>query len=277
MSKSFSLLVVLCFTGTLFGQRVENILAEWSGEKIRINYQIPGSTDAELFHVTLKCIVDGRAEMTPRSVFGDVGFNVQGGRSLYTIIWDVSKDLEEVGQTRFSVNAELTGDLDDVTSPALRTTGEPVREIESLYIREEPVRRAGTGFPFERRTYFAYIGSVSSPFGLSVGMLNNWGFYSSFRFGGISGDRIRDLWYTAAAGGTKYIIGKEGLRMYGYAGIGISGESYEETYVGTRWTASFFTAEAGLQGVIGWFCLILGVEVQTTNGADLVFGAGVVF
>jgi hypothetical protein len=277
IQRIITFLAALSFFGAMYGQSVENIRAEVQNDKIRITYMITGATESQLFHVTLTCSMNGGSRFEPRSVVGDVGYNIQGGRPAYVIVWDVFKDLEEVGNAEFFVKVELTRDLDEVTTPGPVAEGQPIREADPIYLHEQNPLESTSKFPFQRRAYFSYMGSISSPIGLSVGMLNNWGFYSSFRFGGYTGDWIRNIWFTATAGATKYITGKERMRLYGYAGLGISGESYEDSFFDTRWTDSYFTVETGLHGVLGWFNLTLGVEYLTVYGADLVFGIGIIF
>ncbi|MCK4746346.1 MAG: hypothetical protein KAT15_04895, partial [Bacteroidales bacterium] len=103
-------------------------------------------------------------------------------------------------------------------------------------------------------------------------------FYGSFRFGGwVDYDVESDVWFTAVAGLTKYVLTRGKYRLHGYAGVGTTYEAYEEYTYDTSWTDSYFTIDAGIVNVIGRFNLTLGLEYQIEIGADIVFGVGVVF
>jgi hypothetical protein len=275
MKRFYALAVALSLFLSCYSQTVENIRVDTQGEEIRVTYRIGGSTESQLFNVTLSCSMDGGPRFEPASVMGDVGANIVGGKAVYTILWDVFEDVDEVGNAEFFVRVDLTKELDEVTTPEPVTSEQQVTEMDqSTSGTEEEISKP---LEFNRRVYIAYNGSLASPYGLSVGLIKNWGFYGSFRFGGYVDDWETNVWFTATAGATKYIIGNERFRLHGFAGLGASYESYEENVFYTSWTDSYFAAEAGLIGVIGFINLTLGVEYQTFYGADLVFGIGFVF
>ena len=80
----------------LSAQTVENIRVVPDGENLKITYRIGGSTDLQFYTVHIACSMDGGARFEPKAVIGDVGHNIRGGRSFYTIIWNVFEDVDEV-------------------------------------------------------------------------------------------------------------------------------------------------------------------------------------
>ncbi len=263
--------------GSLSGQSVRDIRAIRKGELIRITYSIEGSGPSQLFNVTLSCTLEGGIRMEPRSLRGDIGHGIPGGQSEYTIIWDPGPDNEQMRTATFEIRAILERDLDQVTTPVPVTTGQNYRIVEPGVLGDEMGTSADATTLFERRMFVAYNGSLSSPLGMSIGTIRNWGFYTSFRFGGTVNDREQDVWFTAIGGATKYIFGKDLLRLYGYAGLGVSVEAYEEYGYDTDFTDSFFSLDAGVTGVIGFLSLTLGADYIFSRGAGLVFGIGFVF
>jgi hypothetical protein len=277
MKKVLVLLFALGLSSSLFSQTVQDIQVYTQGDEVRVTYRIDGSTEAQFFNVTLTCSMDGGARFSPVSVKGDVGAGIQGGKAMYSILWDVFKDVNRVGNAEFFVKIDMVRDLDDVTSPVPVTEESMVNEMDRSMMETVQPEKPEPKPLFQRRGFIAYNGSLSSPYGISVGMIKNWGFYGTFRFGGLVDDWQTNVWFTATGGGTKFIAGNERYRLHGYAGLGVTFESYEEYVFDTSWTDSYFTAEAGLIGVIRFINLTLGVEYLTYYGADLVFGIGFVF
>jgi len=273
--KVTALLAALSLSCLTYSQTVENIRVDTQGDEIRITYRIGGSTASQFFDVTLSCSMDGGPRFEPATVMGDVGANIVGGKAIYTILWDVFEDVDEVANVEFFVKVDLIRDMDE-SAPS-----EPVSSEQQVMEPEQqtpgPEESKAQSQSFERRVFISYNGSLSSPFGLSVGLLKNWGFYGSFRFGGYVDEWQTNIWLTPTAGATKYIIGNERYRLHGFAGLGVSFETYEEKVYYTSWTDFYIAGEAGLTGVIGFLNLTLGVEYLTYYGADLVFGIGFVF
>ncbi len=100
-----------------FAQTVDNIRVEQSGDFIKISYNILDSRPSEIYRVKVLCSIDGGLNIELRSVTGDVGDQVIGGKAEYWVVWDVLKDMDEVGFTEFIVRAELIKDLTPVTRP----------------------------------------------------------------------------------------------------------------------------------------------------------------
>jgi hypothetical protein len=263
--------------GSLSGQSVRDIRAISQEEVIRISYSIEGSQPSQFFFVTLSCILEGGTRIEPTSLRGDIGHGIPGGQTEYTIIWDPGPDFERMKKATYEIRATLERDLDQVTTPVPITTGKNYRIVEPG-VREDEIGTADDASTiFERRMFASYNGSLSSPYGMSIGTIRNWGFYTSFRFGGTVDDREQDVWFTAIGGATKYIFGSSFLRLHGYAGLGVSVEAYKEYGYDTDFTDSFFSMDAGVTGVIGFLNLTLGADYIFSRGAGLVFGIGFVF
>ena len=198
MKRTLLLVTGLLFAVHIFGQTVENIRVEPDGESIKISYRIGGSTESQLYDVYLTCSMDGGSRFEPRSVIGDVGRNIRGGRSYYTVIWDVFKDVEEVGSAEFFVRVVLVSDGGvPVGTPQVRQE-EPVEERRAETDQKvqpsgdqsprEVARADATPFDpsfdsgekeqqgrFDRYLYVAYTGGQWNPFGFSFGNTERWG------------------------------------------------------------------------------------------------------
>lgn len=270
-------IIALAFLSSTFGQSVRDIRTATQGKEVRISYRIEGSRPSQFFFVMISCKPEGGDSFEPSSLRGDIGHGIPGGESSYTIIWKMDQDPEQLGKITFEIQAVLERDLDQVTTPVPVTTGQTYRVVEPGLPEEKSGSGGSVSILFERRMFVAYNGSLSSPYGMSIGTIRNWGFYTSFRFGGTADDRERDVWFTAMGGATKYILGKDYLRLHGYAGLGISVETYEEYVYNTEARDSFFAMETGLTGVIGFLNLTLGADYIISRGAGMVFGIGFIF
>ncbi|RPH31198.1 MAG: hypothetical protein EHM93_14525 [Bacteroidales bacterium] len=88
-------------------QDFKNLAVKQFGEKINIEYAISGEKLGQLFTVTPYYSVDaGKTFLPMKSVKGNVGANVPGGRN-QIIIWDVLKDMKELtGDVIFKLTAD---------------------------------------------------------------------------------------------------------------------------------------------------------------------------
>lgn len=105
------LLVFTFFYSQTNAQNVDSVRVEQAGEFIRIFYRITGSNPNQTFRVSLLASINGGLRSELRSVSGDLGENIVGGKNEYWIIWDVLKDVDELNSVEFFVKAELTRDL----------------------------------------------------------------------------------------------------------------------------------------------------------------------
>lgn len=277
MKKILFLLVSLSFCSITFSQTVENIRVDTQGDEIRVTYRIGGSTESQLFNVTLSCSMDGGPRFEPAAVMGDVGANIRGGKAIYTILWDVFEDVDQVDNAEFFVKVDLVSDLNRSTSPEPVSEEQKVKEVNRAALEPEEEKAADQKMSYDKKIFIAYNGSVSSPVGLSAGLLMKWGFNENIRVGWNVNDYESNIWVTSTTGLARFIAGKGKYRLHGYAGLGFSVEYYEEYFYYTSWGDTYFVAETGLIGVIGMLDLTLGVEYNSYYGADLVFGVGIVF
>ena len=98
------------FASFLKSQTVDSIKVEQAGDLIKIHYKILNSKPDQVFRVTVLCSINGGLQSVIKSLSGDFGDNVIGGRSDYMVLWDVLKDVDEVKSVDFSVKAELIKD-----------------------------------------------------------------------------------------------------------------------------------------------------------------------
>lgn len=251
--KKFILLSFFCsIVSFVAAQTVENIQIEQDGEKLNIHYRIGGSTNEQIYFVTLTCSIDNGPEFEPRSVIGDVGSNIRGGKSYNTVVWDVFKDVEEIGSLEFFIKVDLI--RGEVMTQTLNDDKHAITKSKKI----------------DRKIFVGYGGSIGIGYwekdrllGIRAGTLGNWGGYGSIRYG------WDDEYYVAGAsitgGVTKHIFSMDKLRLHAYGGLGLGELLYN------------FEAEAGLIGVIGnRVNLNIGIAVPTWY-ADFTFGVGIVF
>jgi hypothetical protein len=108
-AAAFLILAFLITTG-LYSQIVDSIKTEEAGDFIKIRYQIRNSNPSQVYRVRVLCSINGGLNSEIRSLSGDVGENVSGGKSEYWAIWDVLKDVDELKSVDFIVRAELISD-----------------------------------------------------------------------------------------------------------------------------------------------------------------------
>jgi hypothetical protein len=134
MSKRFrtilSVMAVLLLSAiSALAQDFTNISAKQFGEKVNLEYAISGESLGQLFNVTPYYSLDaGKTFLPMKSVSGNVGANVPGGRN-QIIIWDVLKDMKELdGDVMFKLTADTKSTL-----PTQDEVGKVNFKIESLH------------------------------------------------------------------------------------------------------------------------------------------------
>ncbi|HER07319.1 MAG TPA: hypothetical protein ENO20_00265 [Bacteroides sp.] len=273
MLRSLLLLPVLLISYISFAQTVENIRVETEGEKIKIHYRIGGSTEAQLYRVTLTCSLDGGDRFEPKAVIGDVGMNIRGGKSYYTIVWDVFEDVDDVGSAEFFVKVEM---MEDMTAPVTPIEVRPkkmheesvkrqVEESDQGFKVEKPdeTKESGEPDPYNNRFLLSYRASTYNLIGFTAGTLGNWGLYGSVRIGRYD-QALELLSGSVTAGMTKHFFSAGKYRMHGYLGAGI-GDYFNR-----------FDLEAGITNVFfNRLTVTVGMEYPGYY-ADFVFGIGVV-
>lgn len=110
-------------------QDFKNLSAKQLGEKVNIEYAISGESLGQMFNVTPYYSLDaGKTFLPIKSVSGNVGANVPGGRN-QIIIWDVLKDLPELdGDVMFKLTANTKSSV-----PTQDEIGKMNFKIESLH------------------------------------------------------------------------------------------------------------------------------------------------
>lgn len=245
------LFAALSFTIS-WSQTVENIRVEADGENINIHYRIGGSVEGDVYNVFLSCSMDGGPKFEPKTVMGDVNENIRGGKSNYTIIWDVFEDLEEIGSAEFFIKVEKVGGVEEVVS----NTFQDIEPVGGGADYRKFMLAYSMGFNVDWDIYNAV--------GISIGTLGNWGWYASFRIGGYV--EYDDSFTGSIIGGaTKRILNNPNYRLHGYVGIGL-GDYFDE-----------FDVELGVTNVINNRWVInFGFEYPYWY-LNTVFGVGLVF
>jgi hypothetical protein len=289
MKKTILLLAAIIIGYMVNAQTVENIRVEPDGENIKINFRIGGSTEAQLYNVTITCSMDGGPRFEPKTVIGDVGKNIRGGRAYYTVVWDVFEDVAEVNNAEFFVKVDLVSDLSQTRSqPQYQPQTQP--QFQPAPQKEQQTSPTFQDYPdikpqkkiIEKKRYFAYSGSTQSPLGISFGNIKNFGGYFSMRYGSDISDWYTDIWITMVTGFTKYIWQSGIYRLDGYIGGGITVEHFEESVYDTDLTDYYFTFDFGLINSIGKLDLNIGLEYTAYPLEDYqkvypVFGIGFFF
>jgi hypothetical protein len=224
--------VVMCFgmITIVQSQTVDSIKAEQAGNLIKINYKILNSNTYQVFRVTVSATINGGLESRLKSLSGDFGDNVIGGKSEYLVLWDVLKDVDEVRSVDFSIKAEKVKD----DSP--RTTSSKIESFKNKRIYIIPSMGQGHGTYYGLR--FAYMGS----WGVSAKML----FGKEEREWESGGEDVSHLSFDIS----KRIISKGVFQMHLIAGVNY-GKLLVYNGSGAGYFDKFATYEAGAVFGIG--------------------------
>ncbi len=234
------------FSSYLNSQSVDSIMVEQSGDFIKIRYKILNSAPDQIYKVKVLCSINGGMNNEIRSITGDVGDHVVGGKPEYWVIWDVLKDVEVLRSVEFIVRADLVKEKDDnfYTKP-------------HLYFM--PVVELGDGLLFGGRVCFMgnWGGSVRFVAGTRGTEQSN--FKESYNTNGFSFDL------------THRIISKEKFQLHLMAGTARSkfetvNRSTTQYYIDSRWGP-----EIGACGSIGEIALSFGITFFTSiaNGKEI--------
>jgi hypothetical protein len=99
--------IIFGFISILNSQKVDSIKVEQAGDFIKIRYKIVNSSMGQMYRVKIQFTINGGLRQEPRTISGDVGEQVAGGKSEYWALWDVLKDIDELKSVEFYVIAEL--------------------------------------------------------------------------------------------------------------------------------------------------------------------------
>lgn len=185
----FLLILILAgIVNPLSAQKADSIRVEQAGDFVKIFYKIVGSNQNQTFRVSLMASINGGLRSEPRSVSGDIGENIVGGKSEYWILWDVLKDVEELTSVEFFVKSEL---LRDLSEPA-------------------DGQRAGVTNKYEKRR-FNVMPVVSMPgprVGGMLGVNGSFGILAGAAYGEVSQPEVLEV----SIGGEEYHRG-EGIQI----------------------------------------------------------------
>ena len=194
---------VICFTILsmgIFAQKDNGIKVVQDGEKINIFYKIDGSKSDQLYTVTITCKMGGKEKFVLKSVTGDVGENIKGGKKEYKAVWDVLKDVDELTEAEFFVKPVLTKDV------------KPEPEVKPVVTENPKPEKPATDVIKERPWFVAYNGGLSKTIlGARAGYMKNWGFFAEFR---------SDAGISFSGGATKRVVNKTHFKLHTYLGMG---------------------------------------------------------
>ena len=97
----------LSLTSFCLAQEVSNVRAVQNGAVIDIYYKIQTSSSEQFFTITIRCDTGSGERFVLRSLSGDAGKHVQGGKSEYKASWNVLEDIPRLGSAEFFVQAKL--------------------------------------------------------------------------------------------------------------------------------------------------------------------------
>ena len=274
------LFIIIFLLGSFagFSQKVTNIKAQLTGNKINVSYNITGAKFNQEFNVSLYVSRDnGKSWQGPlKQVEGDVGKGIKGGACIIT--WDMMKEMP-------------------------MTREELVFDIRAEIISEE----------IKKSFFVEYVGNLITPIGVRAGILGKTGFYVEGRISPrfstqgsytYTGDLIDDYnqpGYYEFSGNTTYaaisalggITFQPASNVFLYAGVGYGSQKYlaevneysydNNTKTGTNWAENTENSYSGIElgaGVILKFGNIIvsgGATALNFELFNFTAGIGVAF
>jgi hypothetical protein len=253
MKKIIFSLILLGFSVFLTAQTVDSIKVEQAGDMIKLHYKILNSNPDQTFRVTVTCSINGGLESIPKSLSGDFGDNVAGGRSGYLVLWDVLKDVDEIKSVDFSVRAELVKDYSANDNPETKPLS-------------------------ERRFHVFFVGGgPGAKFGGKIGYIGSWGITAMYLRGieEFSGMGLSEQVFAMGLDLTKRIVNAKTFNMHLFAGLNVSKLLVHSEDVGNP--AAFFSNCIGMEGglIMSFkrlafsFCINSFDEDWTKDGVNL--------
>jgi len=218
--------ILICSCFFSFAQTLENVFSEQDGDKIIIYYTISDAKPGQTFDISVSCSTENK-RFVLKSVSGDVGPNITPGANK-KIIWDVLKDVDQLGSAKFFVKIEKINEAVAIQKePEIVEKKEPVPVVEEKK-KEEPAKpevkkedkkadkekKENIPEKLEQKIYLAYSPGIQSALGYQMGSLGRFGFYSSIRLYNLSYNNNK---------GFSIMIGPQiriFKRFYLYAGFG---------------------------------------------------------
>jgi hypothetical protein len=192
------------FFNAVTGQKVDSIKVEQTADLIKIHYKILNSNQSQFFRVTVYCSINGGLQSVIKSLSGDFGDNVIGGRSNYMVLWDVLKDVEEVKSVDFSVRAELMKDYSANDKTAQKSLS-------------------------ERKLYAFFVGGGPGPkLGGRIGYIGSWGITAMYLGGSVISPGLsafndtKQPVFSFGIDLTKRIVNTNAFSMHMFSGINTS-------------------------------------------------------
>jgi hypothetical protein len=223
MKKSiFLLFFIILFPFSLNSQTVDSIKVEQSGDFIKVRYKILNSTPDQLYRVKVLCSINGGMNTEIRSITGDVGDLVAGGKTEYWVVWDVLKDVEELKSVEFIVRAEL------------------VRNISES--------NKGDNIQWDKKKFHLMLATTfpGPQAGLKIGYMGSWGFSATFLYGkaGLNSHQRKDPDMGIPSKKVPYIgleLSKRIVNRNGFQMHLSAGPSYTRMLIVNRTTATYYT------------------------------------
>jgi len=266
-----------CFLFSFLGaQKVDSVKMEQSGDLIKIKYKIINSTNYQVFRVTVSATINGGLESKLKSLSGDYGENVVGGRQDYMVLWDVLKDVDDLKTVDFSVKAELVKDETPKVAAKNRKKGEKIG-IHLIFTMDSKALVFGPRLGYMKN------------WGVSAGMLQGT-YISTTDIAGTIGSEVYPVgsevgtpFSIYSIDVTKRLANKEKFQLHlltGFSFGGRAGDRYADFI--TDYEKNYSGINLGL--VMDYGLLSISLEGIELSGLDkdkmpdfLVFGLGVRF
>ncbi|MCR9287312.1 MAG: hypothetical protein NXI23_08025 [Bacteroidetes bacterium] len=217
MKINISLSIFLLFGLIVQAQNVENIRVQPQSDKMIIYYEMPDITERYVVDVSIWCSIEGGENFQLEFVQGDVGANIRGGKSVYKVIWNKNRQVENLKNAQFFVHTKLVG-MD----------------------RESELKGKG-------KIYIGYNGSFGfekQSLGFRAGYFNKVGGY-----GALSIDPQDPGVGTITGGVTLRMFQNENTSFHGYTGAGI-GDFFDEVTFEIGLVSSFYGVTIAIGGNI---------------------------
>jgi hypothetical protein len=198
-----TLIVSFIFLTILKSQNVDSIRVEQAGDFVKISYSILNSNSYQVYNVRILFSMDGGLKTELRSVSGDIGNEVLGGKKEYVVLWDALKDVDEVKSVEFFVRAELVKDNSEMIN------GKADESLNRKFFALAAVEKSGDNITM----------------GLRIAYMAGWGVSARFLAGPAPFDNDADIGkYISISSGadlTKRILNNQGFQLHILAGLSI--------------------------------------------------------
>lgn len=222
MKKIILLLLSFCCVHA-YAQRVENVHAKQSGDRIYIYYDLVHPSCNDKFDVAVLASVNDGSRKKLSSVSGDVGDDILPGKQK-RIKWEVLDEVDNLNTVRFYIQVEpaetKTQVKTHVTTRVHYGRYTPPKYHTSICNKPEktnkPKKRKSKGL------FFAYNASESMHYGGRIGRLNAIGSYMAVRVGnGAPGEDNPFSTGSFMVGPSLRLIKTRSVKIYAYGGLGV--------------------------------------------------------